>query len=81
MPAKMPRFYFDVCVNGQVVPDPEGLPLAQLSEAKFEAVVALAEMMVEAIRDGTHRSMDVAIRGDDRRLLARVSMLIREDLS
>ena len=75
----MPLFYFDLSVDGQAVIDPEGVQLAKIDEARFEAALALAEMMVNAIKEGTHRSMDITIRDDSRKPLARVSILIRED--
>ena len=77
----MPRFYFDLCVDGQVVVDPDGVPLAELSDARFEAVLALAEMLVDAIKEENHRSMDITIKDETRTPVARVFISIREDLN
>jgi hypothetical protein len=78
---EMPLFYFDLCVDGQAVVDPQGLRLAALGEAKFQAAVALAEMMVEAVMEERGRSLDITISDEDRKPLARVFISIREDLS
>jgi hypothetical protein len=48
----MPRFYFDVVENGEVLHDETGLVLADLEAAKVEARKALGDMMREEIRDG-----------------------------
>ena len=77
----MPQFFFDLIVDGQVVPDPDGLPLAELRDARFEAALALAEMMVVAIREENSRTMDVTIRNEGRKPLARIFISIREDLN
>jgi hypothetical protein len=74
----MPLFYFDLSVDGDVVVDPDGMRLAEIGEARFEAVVALAEMMVDAIKEGNQRSFDITIRDEDRKELARLSISIRD---
>ena len=77
----MPHFYFDLVVDGQPVSDPDGLQLAELREARFEAARTLAEMMIEAISEGIgRRSMDVTIKDASRKPLARVFISVREEL-
>ena len=40
----MPRFYFDSTVNGEAVPDSEGVVLPSVAAARHEAMMAAAEM-------------------------------------
>jgi hypothetical protein len=78
----MRLFYFDLCVNGQPIPDLDGVRLAELSDPRLEAAVALAEMLVDAISQSDSHSMDITIRDEARKPLARVSASIKtEELS
>jgi hypothetical protein len=77
----MPLFYFDLNVDGQPVVDPEGLLLAALRETRFESTLALAEMMVDAVVEERGRSMDITIKDEARRPLARVFRSIPQDLN
>ena len=40
----MPRFFFDSTVNGEAVPDSEGVVLPSVVAARQEAMMAAAEM-------------------------------------
>jgi hypothetical protein len=52
----MPRFHFDVCENGVLTPDEEGLDLLSANAARLEAARAAAEM----IRDRAQRGAEPA---------------------
>ena len=48
----MRRFYFHLQADDQIVPDDEGVDLADLSAAEHEAILAARELLAEAIRCG-----------------------------
>ena len=73
----MPHYYFDLWVDGQNVVGADGLQVAELREARFEGAVALAEVIVHAVREVRRRSMEVTIRDRTRKPVARVFMSIR----
>ena len=49
----MPHFHFDVCTNGVIVEDEDGLDLLNAATARLEAVRVAAEMMKDRCAD-TH---------------------------
>ena len=58
----MPRYYFDVSTNGQVLPDDEGLDLPSPAVARSEPMTAAAEMAKE---DGASpKDIVIAVRDD-----------------
>jgi hypothetical protein len=52
----MAWFYFDVCTDGVIEPDDEGLELSSVEAAQLEAARAAAEMM----RDRAQRAAEPA---------------------
>ncbi|WP_426531535.1 DUF6894 family protein [Bradyrhizobium sp. McL0615] len=63
----MPRYYFDLCDDSGLYPDDEGLELPSIDAARQEAAHSLADMLRDAVRDGTGRAvrqMSVAVRND-----------------
>jgi len=48
----MGRFYFHLQAGDQIVPDDEGVDLADLSAAELEAILAARELLAEAIMCG-----------------------------
>jgi len=52
----MPRFHFDVCEDGVLTPDEEGLDFLSANTARLEAARAAAEM----IRDRAQRGAEPA---------------------
>jgi hypothetical protein len=62
----MPRFYFDVRDNGNVLRDHEGLEFAGMEEARSEAARAAGEMLKDVLPDGRERTITVEVRGESR---------------
>ncbi|MFL5323744.1 MAG: DUF6894 family protein [Microvirga sp.] len=58
----MPHFYFDATVNGDALPDPEGVELDTYAAARQEALRAVAEMVKDQHLDGDTRDFTIAIR-------------------
>jgi len=48
----MGRFYFHLQADDQIVPDDEGVDLPNLSAAEHEAILAVRELLAEAIKNG-----------------------------
>ena len=63
----MPRYYFDLGDDNGLYPDDEGLELAGIDAARQEAAHSLADMLRDAVREGTGRAvrqMSVEVRND-----------------
>ena len=59
----MPHFHFDVCTNGVIVEDEDGLDLLNAATARLEAVRAAAEMMKDRCADLAERAeVSIAVR-------------------
>ena len=59
----MPHFHFDVCSNGVIVEDEDGLDLLNAATARLEAVRAAAEMMKDRCADMAERAeVSIAVR-------------------
>ena len=58
----MPLFYFDVQDGDKIFPDEVGVDIANLEEARREAVRALTEMAVDTLPgDGPRRLMTIGV--------------------
>ena len=63
----MPRYYFDLCDDSGFYSDDEGVELPGIDAARKEAAHSLADMLRDAVRDGTGRAvhqMSVEVRND-----------------
>jgi len=58
----MPRFCFDLHDGETLVEDEEGLELADLHTASVEAQKGLADMIQDALSDGSQRTLMVRVR-------------------
>jgi predicted regulator of Ras-like GTPase activity (Roadblock/LC7/MglB family) len=76
---RMPRFYFYVREDGQVIRDHEGLTFETLDAAEHAAVMSAAEIGRDRFRKGDVREITVEIRDENHFLLttASVSMIVR----
>jgi hypothetical protein len=45
----MPRYYFDLCDDGEFVPDEEGMELRTLQRAQEEAARSLADLVRDTV--------------------------------
>jgi hypothetical protein len=78
----MPTMYFDICENGQSAFDASGLDVPHLANAKEEAALALIERLCEPIPPISNVAIEVTIRNEERRPIARLSLsLTVEDLN
>jgi hypothetical protein len=76
---RVPHFYFDATVNGDALPDLEGIELDNRAVARVEAVRAVAEMVKDQHLDGNTRDITVAIReGSDPVATIRLSLKIED---
>jgi hypothetical protein len=64
----MPRYYFDVRDNGELIRDDEGLELAHVREAEIEATAALVDIAKDSIRGTERRLLAIIVRSDKGRL-------------
>jgi hypothetical protein len=70
----MPRFYFDVRDGENFTRDNEGLDFDGIRQAQTEAARMLAEMMKEAMPDGSRCDMGVEVRDEAKRPLLKVQL-------
>jgi hypothetical protein len=74
---RVPHFYFDATVNGEALPDPEGIELDTRAVARTEGLRAVAEMVKDQHLNGNAR--DIAIpEGSDPVATIRLSLKIEE---
>lgn len=71
----MALYYFDFDENGVAEPDPHGIECSDLAEVRYQAVRALADMTREALPDGDHHKLVVAVRDSGGNLIFRASIL------
>ncbi len=72
----MPRFYFDMVMNGDTEHDEVGVTLPDADLARQQAIVAAAEMVKALARDGHPMQLAIAIRDDERRPVATVRLSV-----
>jgi len=76
---RVPHFYFDATVNGEALPDPEGIELDTRAVARTEGLRAVAEMVKDQHLNGNARDIMIAIReGNDPVATIRLSLKIEE---
>ena len=76
---RVPHFYFDATVNGEALPDPEGIELDTRAVARTEGLRAVAEMVKDQHLNGNARDIMIAIReGSDPVATIRLSLKIEE---
>jgi hypothetical protein len=61
----MARFFFHVRTGGELAHDPEGSDLADLAEARREALLAARELLADAIKAGRERVPDAFVIADE----------------
>jgi hypothetical protein len=61
------RYFFDTRDGGQIVPDFDGIELADILEVKALAAKSLAELAVEVLPSCWERCLGVDVRDDDQR--------------
>lgn len=78
----MPTMYFDICENGLTAPDGCGLDVPHLANAKEGAALALVERLSGPLPPTGNLAIEVTIRNQERRPLARLSLsFVVEDLN
>jgi hypothetical protein len=74
----MPHFHFDVCTNGVIVEDEDGLDLLNAATARLEAVRAAAEMMKDRCADMAERAeVSIAVRTQSLEPVCTVQVALR----
>ena len=74
----MPHFHFDVCTNGVIVEDEDGLDLLNAATARLEAVRAAAEMMKDRCADLAERAeVSIAVRTQSLEPVCTVQVALR----
>jgi hypothetical protein len=58
----MPRYYFDLTKDGDLVPDEEGTELPTLDSAREECAYALAEIAKGALPGTSHRELVITVK-------------------
>ena len=58
----MPRYYFDSIENGRTLRDEEGLELADVEEARIEALKALGGIVKDSMPNGDTAQFAIAVR-------------------
>jgi len=61
----MARFYFHVRTGDELAHDPEGSDLADLAEARREALAAARELLANAIKAGKEQIPDAFVIADE----------------
>lgn len=77
----MTRYFFDLRDGERLVPDQDGLEFDDIDAVKSQAVKTLAEVVKDALPDGTHRQIAILVReGADAPLLtAEISFSLRAE--
>lgn len=70
----MPRYFFDVTVNGAGDSDGDGIILADPDAAAFEAQRVAAELAAEP--GGPNRDVTIGVRGEDGQYICEVELHI-----
>ena len=65
----MPRFYFDVRDDEDLVRDDQGVEFSDIEAARSEAAVALAEMARDVLSRSPRRRMAIEVRTEGEPLL------------
>jgi|tagenome__1003787_1003787.scaffolds.fasta_scaffold19964288_1 hypothetical protein len=61
----MPLYFFDVTDTGKTFPDDEGTELADLEEARTEALRTIGEIAKDKLPDGDDREFLICIREEN----------------
>jgi hypothetical protein len=61
----MGRFYFHIRTGDELAHDPEGSDLADISEARREALAGARELLADAIKAGKERVPDAFVIADE----------------
>ena len=61
----MGRFYFHIRTGDELAHDPEGSDLADISEARREALAAARELLANAIKAGKEQIPDAFVIADE----------------
>jgi hypothetical protein len=61
----MGRFYFHLRVGNELTPDEEGTDLPDFSAAQREALLALRELLAEAIKSGRREIPEALVIADE----------------
>jgi hypothetical protein len=73
----MPRFYFDMVLNGRELSDDEGLELTSPAVAREEAMTAIAEMAKD--EKACPKSIVIVIRDESPQPVGTVRLLLTYD--
>jgi hypothetical protein len=73
----MPLYFFDITDTSKTWPDSEGTELANLEEARDEALRTLGEIVKEKLPDGDHRNFLIETREGDGAPLLSASLALR----
>ncbi|WP_036345915.1 hypothetical protein [Microvirga sp. BSC39] len=70
----MPRFYFDVREDGEIIPDQEGLECESLDAAEHLAAVSAADIGRDLLPKGNAREITIEVKDGDGFLLVTVTV-------
>ena len=71
------RYFFDVRDGGVVQVDSDGTVLADLQEARHEALATLGGIAKDELPDGDMREFMISVRDGDGRIHLRASLVMR----
>jgi len=77
LPARMPRFYFDISDDGRAERDHEGLEFDSLDKAREQAIKTLGEIARDELPDGNGREFKITIRDQHGKSLILASRTLR----
>lgn len=70
----MPRYYFDLRNEEGWLSDPEGSEHRDLGAARHEAIDTLVQMAREIFPDRDRQGLEIAVRGEDGKVLLLASL-------
>jgi len=73
----MPRYFFDIYEDGQLVKDVDGAELADIDAAREEALGTLCSMARDELADGDRRHFVIAVHNGDEKPLLRATLAVR----
>jgi hypothetical protein len=79
----MPRFFFDFLDNGRLFPDTEGSELADVAEARAEALATLCQVAKDASYETDNLQLKATVRSETGQTLltASVDVIVERQLS
>ena len=72
----MPLFFFDLVDNGHSVPDEDGTQVADIEQARVEALRTLGNIATNELTKSGHDDLQVSVRDENGQVVLTASLLV-----